>query len=114
MVSKPSQLRLSNILELATGIITVALASYPYPIWFLTILGLVPIISFGLYTLDINLGKKVKGGVEIVLVAIAASYIYVLSSLSQNNLLANIPSLTTILILATILTVATLILKLLD
>ena len=78
-------IKISNLLELLTGIYTVALSIYPYPVWFVFIIGLVPIISFAIGLVNRTLNKRIKNGVVIVLFTIALTYIYVLISLSENS-----------------------------
>ncbi len=77
-------IRITNLLELITGLYTVALSIYPYPVWFVFIIGVVPIISFAIGLVNRTLNKKIKNGVVIVLFTIALTYIYVLISLSTN------------------------------
>ena len=78
-------IKISNLLELLTGIYTVALSIYPYPVWFVFIIGLVPIISFAISLVNRTLNKRIKNGVVVVLLTIALTYIYVLISLSANS-----------------------------
>lgn len=100
------------MLELITGLYTVFLALYPQPIWYLFILGIVPLTSFAINIYNKSLGKRIKGGIETVLVSIAAAYAYVLYNIISNTNVSNTPSIVGILAIGLIITLLTFIMRL--
>jgi len=78
-------IKITNLLELLTGIYTIALSIFPYPVWFVFIIGLVPVVSFAIGLVNRSLNKRIKNGVVIVLFTITLTYIYVLISLSSSS-----------------------------
>lgn len=109
-----SGIRVGNILELITGLYTIILAIYPQPIWYIFALGIVPIISFAINIYSRGLGKKIKGGVEIVLITIIASYAYVILNISSNINVLEAPSIIGVLTLGLIIAILTFITRLIE
>lgn len=110
MKKQVSGIKVANLLELLTGIYTVALSLYPYPMWFVFIIGLVPITSFTIGLVNRTLNKRIKNGVLIVLLTIVLTYMYVLISLLTNST----PTILGILGVGLVISIITFITKLFD
>ena len=109
-----SEIRIGNILELITGLYTIALALYPQPVWYIFILGLVPLTSFIINIYNRGLGKRIKGGIEIVLITIIASYAYVLFNITSNINISETPSIVAVLIIGLVIALVTFISRLIE
>ncbi len=106
--------KIGNILEILTGIYLVIISSYPFVVWYMFIIGLIPILSSIINLYNKTLGKRIKIGIEIVILSIIISYIYLITDLlsHSNQLTTSTP--TIILSIGLIITLITFITKLFE